>query len=93
MSAHVSASSALDAAAVAKIFSDARTHNAFLDKPVSDELLRQAVDIAKMGPTSVNQSPMRIVFLRSKEAKERLRPAKLFPRSPRFSFDQIAKVL
>ena len=75
MSAHVSAPLALDAAAVAKIFHDARTHNAFLDKPVTDEQLRQAVDIAKMGPTSVNQSPMRIVFLRSKEAKERLRPA------------------
>ncbi len=40
-----------------------------------DDLLKKAVDIAKMAPTSVNQSPLRILFLRSKEAKERLRPA------------------
>jgi 3-hydroxypropanoate dehydrogenase len=38
-------------------------------------LLREAVDLAKMGPTSANVSPMRIVFVRSPEAKERLRPA------------------
>lgn len=65
----------LDAAALALLFQDARTHNAFLDKPVSDELLREAVDLAKMGPTSVNQSPARILFLRSPEAKARLIPA------------------
>jgi len=47
----------------------------FLDKPVSDELLRKAVELAKMGPTSANQSPMRVLFLRSPAAKERLRPA------------------
>ncbi len=40
--------------------------------PVSDDLLRQAVDIAKMGPTSANQSPMRIVFVKSAEAKARI---------------------
>jgi 3-hydroxypropanoate dehydrogenase len=65
----------IDAAALAQIFTEARTHNAFLDRPVSDALLREAVDIAKIGPTSANQSPLRIVFLRSTEAKERLRPA------------------
>jgi 3-hydroxypropanoate dehydrogenase len=47
----------------------------FRDKPVSDELLQKAIELAKMGPTSANQSPMRVVFLRSHAAKERLRPA------------------
>jgi 3-hydroxypropanoate dehydrogenase len=61
-------------AALEKIFTEARTHNVFLDKPVPDELLRQAVDIAKIGPTSANQSPLRVVFVKSKAAKERLGP-------------------
>jgi 3-hydroxypropanoate dehydrogenase len=64
----------LDDNALDRIFRQARTHNVWRDRPVSDELLRQAVDLAKMGPTSANCSPMRIVFVRSKEAKERLRP-------------------
>ena len=56
------------------IFRDARTHTAWLDKPVEDALLRQVYDLAKMGPTSANMCPMRIVFVKSKEAKEKLRP-------------------
>src|SRR5271167_3565994 len=74
MNVHVSDPPLLDEKALAKIFTEARTHNGFLDRPVSDELLKKAVDIAKMGPTSANQSPLRILFLRSKAAKERLRP-------------------
>jgi 3-hydroxypropanoate dehydrogenase len=57
------------------IFRNARTHSAWLDKPVPDGLLRQAYDLAKMGPTSANMCPMRIVFVKSPAAKERLRPA------------------
>ena len=57
------------------IFRHARTHNGWLDKPVPDELLRQVYDLAKWGPTSANMCPMRIVFVRSREAKERLKPA------------------
>src|SRR5271157_3244396 len=75
MTIHVPNFKMIDAAAIAQIFTEARTHNAFLDAPVSDELLKKAVEIARMGPTSVNQSPLRILFLRSAEAKERLRPA------------------
>jgi 3-hydroxypropanoate dehydrogenase len=71
----MSDSTKIDTAALAQIFTEARTHNAYLDRPVPDALLHEAVEIAKMGPTSANQSPLRIVFLRSKEAKERLRPA------------------
>ena len=57
------------------IFSNARTHNAWLDKPVDDALLKQVYDLAKWGPTSANTSPLRIVFVKSPEAKERLKPA------------------
>ncbi len=57
-----------------QIFFNARTHVAWLDKPVDDALLRQAYDLAKLGPTSANCSPMRIVFVKSKEAKEKLKP-------------------
>src|SRR5213594_3660461 len=57
------------------LFRKARTHIAWLNKPVSDETLRQLYDLMKWGPTSANSNPARIVFVRSKEAKERLRPA------------------
>jgi 3-hydroxypropanoate dehydrogenase len=57
------------------IFRRARTHIAWLDKPVDDALLRQVYDLAKMGPTSANMCPMRIVFVKSPEAKEKLKPA------------------
>ena len=53
----------------------ARTHNVFLDKPVSEEQLRQIHEIMRWGPTSQNSQPARIVFARSKEGKEKLRPA------------------
>jgi 3-hydroxypropanoate dehydrogenase len=56
------------------IFRNTRTHNAWLDKPVEDALLRQVYDLAKMGPTSANMCPMRIVFVKSPEAKARLKP-------------------
>jgi 3-hydroxypropanoate dehydrogenase len=75
MTIHVPDHKTIDAASTAQLFTEARTHNAFTDKPVPDELLAKAVDLAKMGPTSVNQSPLRVLFLRSPEAKERLRPA------------------
>jgi 3-hydroxypropanoate dehydrogenase len=57
------------------LFLQARTHNGWLDKPVDDALLKRAWDLARMGPTSANCSPMRIVFVKSREAKERLMPA------------------
>jgi 3-hydroxypropanoate dehydrogenase len=75
MNAHVPPAHSLDAAALAQLFTEARTHNVFLDRPVPDELLKKAVDLAKMGPTSANQSPMRILFVKSPEAKARLLPA------------------
>jgi 3-hydroxypropanoate dehydrogenase len=64
----------LDDQALDQIFRTARTHNAWLDKPVTDDTLRQVYDLMKWGPTSANGSPGRFVLVRSKEAKERLRP-------------------
>jgi 3-hydroxypropanoate dehydrogenase len=75
MTIHVPDRKTIEAQSLAQLFTAARTHNVFLDRTVSDELLQKAVELAKMGPTSANQSPMRVVFLRSHEAKERLRPA------------------
>jgi 3-hydroxypropanoate dehydrogenase len=57
------------------IFREARTHNVWLNEPVDEGLLQNVYDLAKMGPTSANMCPMRIVFLKSKEAKEKLRPS------------------
>jgi 3-hydroxypropanoate dehydrogenase len=52
----------------------ARTHNVWLDRPVSDDLLRQLYEVMKFGPTSANSNPARILFLRTHEAKQRLLP-------------------
>ncbi len=57
------------------IFREARTHNVWSNKPVDDGLLQHVYDLAKMGPTSANMSPMRVVFVKAKEAKEKLRPS------------------
>ncbi len=57
------------------IFRKARSYSYWLEKPVDDALLRQVYDLAKMGPTSANMCPLRIVFVKSREAKERLKPA------------------
>lgn len=62
-------------AALDQIFREARTHNVWLPKPVPIELLRQAYELAALGPTSANTSPARFVFLTTHEAKNRLRPA------------------
>ena len=64
----------IEAAAIAQTFTEARTHNGFLNIPVDDQLLRDAVDLAKIGPTSANNSPLRVVFLKSAAAKQRLKP-------------------
>ena len=57
------------------LFRKARTHNAWLPKPVPDELLLELYEVVKWGPTSANTCPARFVFLRSAAAKERLRPS------------------
>ena len=65
----------LDDKALDKILRNARTHNGWLPKPVTDDQLRAIHDLLKWGPTSANTQPARFVFVRTKEGKERLRPA------------------
>ena len=66
-----------DVDTMALILGQAHTHNAWIDKPVSDVLLKEAYDLAKMGPTAMNMQPMRVVFLRGEARAERLVPLML----------------
>ena len=65
----------IDDAALDVLFRDARTHFAWQDRPVEEAVLRAAWDLARMGPTSANSLPARIVFVASAEAKAKLKPA------------------
>jgi len=67
-------SGSIDSKALDQLFNDARTHNDWQDRPVGDDLLHALWDLTKMGPTSANCSPARVVFVRSPEAKEKLKP-------------------
>ena len=62
-------------AALDQLYREARTHSAWLPKPVPVTLLRELYDLARLGPTSANSSPARFVFLTTPEAKARLKPA------------------
>lgn len=61
--------------ALKQLFLDARSYSGWQDKVVTDELIKKLYDLTKMGPTSMNCSPLRILFLRTEEAKQRLIPA------------------
>jgi 3-hydroxypropanoate dehydrogenase len=61
--------------ALDQLFREARTHSTWLPEPVPVELLRDAYELARLGPTSANGSPGRFVFLTTAGAKARLRPA------------------
>jgi 3-hydroxypropanoate dehydrogenase len=58
-----------------QLFTEARTHHAWQQESLADGVLSSLYDLAKWGPTSVNSQPMRLVFVKSKEAKEKLIPA------------------
>ena len=62
-------------AAMDTLFREARTYSAWQDRPVTDQTLRDLYGLLKWAPTSANAAPARFAFLRTKEAKERLRPA------------------
>jgi 3-hydroxypropanoate dehydrogenase len=61
--------------ALDQLFRQARTHSAWLPKRVPIEKMREAYELARLGPTSANSSPARFVFLESEAAKARLSPA------------------
>ena len=67
-------SSPISAQALDQLFLNARTQNKWQAEDVTDAQLRAIIDIMKMGPTSANCQPARFIFLRSKAAKERLKP-------------------
>lgn len=67
----------LDSRTRAQLLTHARSQNAWLKRPVSDELLRELYELAKWGPTSMNCSPMRVMFVRSTEARTQLLSAVL----------------
>ena len=60
--------------ALEQLFLNARTHNVWHDRPVSDDMLRQLYDLLKFGPTAANSCPMRVVFVKGAAAKEKLKP-------------------
>nr|WP_232537407.1 malonic semialdehyde reductase [Cystobacter fuscus] len=60
---------------IQQLFTEARTHHFWQDKPISEQTLRELYELMKWGPTSVNSAPARIVFVRSESEKARLYPA------------------
>ncbi len=73
--AELTLTNALDELSLARIFVEARSANAFIDRAVSHQLLERALELALLGPTSANSQPLRVVFVESREAKEKLKPA------------------
>jgi len=67
----------IDQKAIATLFTEARTHNVWQDREVSEETLRELYNLMHFGPTSMNCQPSRIIFLTTDAAKERLKPALL----------------
>ena len=65
---------ALEPAAQELLFTAARTANTFAAEPVSDEQLKAITELAKWPPTMANTNPLRVLFVRSPEGKERLGP-------------------
>jgi len=66
---------AISIMSIQQLFTAARTHQAWQDRDIADGLLHEIYDLAKWGPTSANSLPMRIVFVKSNSAKEKLMPA------------------
>ncbi len=69
------ANTPIDQESLNQIFLEAHTHNGWQNRPVSDEQLRQLYNTFRMGPTSVNCSPARVVFVKSEAAKQKLNSA------------------
>ena len=64
----------LDQSARALLFTEARTANSFADVPVTDEELREIWELARFAPTMANSQPLRVLFVRTPEGKDRLVP-------------------
>jgi 3-hydroxypropanoate dehydrogenase len=75
------------------LFTEARTHYGWQERDVTPETLQSLFEIAKMGPTSMNQQPMRVVFVRSKDAKDRLEPALLEANRPKMRSAPVTAII
>lgn len=64
----------LDDQALDTLFREARSFSKWQDRDVSEVLLKAVYDLMKFGPTEANSCPARFVFIKSDEAKARLRP-------------------
>jgi 3-hydroxypropanoate dehydrogenase len=64
----------IDPAAAAQLFNEARTFSRWEERGVPDAVIESALTMAMLGPTSGNCEPMRVVLVKSPEAKERLLP-------------------
>jgi 3-hydroxypropanoate dehydrogenase len=83
----------LDDAALDAIFRQARTQNKWLDAPVSNDQLVALYDLMRWGPTSANCFPVRIVFVASPAAKERLKPLVLEGNRPKVMSAPVTAIL
>ncbi|WP_305986054.1 malonic semialdehyde reductase [Roseibium sp. MMSF_3544] len=84
---------AADETTLELLFTVARTHYGWQDRDVSEETLRALYDIAKMGPTSMNQQPMRVLFVRSDEAKDRLEPCLMEANRPKMRTAPVTAII
>ena len=75
------------------LFTEARTHYGWQDRNVAEDTLRDLYEIAKMGPTSMNQQPMRVLFVRSAEAKDRLAPALMPANEPKMRTAPVTAII
>lgn len=82
-----------DSETLALLLTEARTHYGWRDKPVSKDQLIALYDIAKMGPTSMNQQPMRLVFIESEAAKTKLAPALGEPNRPKMMSAPVTAII
>ena len=55
-----------------QLFTEARTHRSFTDRTIEDATLHEIYELAKFGPTANNYCPMRLTFVKSLDAKQKL---------------------
>lgn len=84
---------AADHSTLRLLFTEARTHYGWQDRDVPEETLQELYEIAKMGPTSMNQQPMRVLFVRSDEAKDRLEPSLLEGNRPKMRTAPVTAII
>jgi 3-hydroxypropanoate dehydrogenase len=84
---------ALSADTLDQIFREARSYNGWLDKPVSDEQLHAIYELMKMGPTSANMQPARIVWVKSEEAKNKLASLAMEANQPKIKSAPVTAII